>query len=156
YLTKPFSSIRRLVATVLAFLDERPSAAGAASPLDEIEEITVEPASSDSEPAAQTSFDQAQQSYEPAAPESYTSESERQRSDPPALELPEPDMHSTNDIEDLYSQSFAETVEMPHTIAERSRFNDGSADDELIETTYSEQPQLTVQPQLDERRVTEE
>src|SRR5262249_5528014 len=45
---------------------------------------------------------------------------------------------STVDIDQLYNQSFAETVEMPHTVAERAAFNDGSSDDALIETTFGE------------------
>jgi len=122
YLTKPFPSIRRLVATVTALLD---SVAKEDASVDE----TVQP-----------------------------------NNTPPTIPT-EPDVFSTNDIERLYSQSFAETVEMPHTVAERAvavgaegsetaAITDESAyDDELIETTAfsapveqetSEQP--TVEP----------
>jgi CheY-like chemotaxis protein len=148
YLTKPFSSIRRLVATVLAFLDEPPSTAEPASTLDEVEEITVEPTS----PESETMASQVQES----SMESQGSESTPTEHSSPVTGMPEPDMYATNDIEDLYTQSFAETVEMPHTIAERARLNDGSADDDLIETTYTEQAQQVLEPSPDEPRVTEE
>ncbi|HYJ92354.1 MAG TPA: response regulator [Pyrinomonadaceae bacterium] len=151
YLTKPFASIRRLVATVLAFLDERPAVAEATSSIDEVEEITVEPTISEregedyQEAEAQPETTDEPESTEQAFAEAQISESTL--SEPvmemSTAELPEPDMFATNDIENLYSQSFAETVEMPHTVAERMQYNDVSADDELIETTTYTEPQQT-------------
>src|SRR5262249_7168864 len=82
----------------------------------------------------------------PEIAERLAAESEEPELNVKASQTPEPDMYSTRDIETLYTQSFAETVEMPHTVAERARFSDGSADDELIETTYSE-PQQTAEAQ---------
>jgi len=111
YLTKPFSSIRRLVATVTALLD---SVAKEDTTVGETVQPTITPVGVAAEP-----------------------------------------VHVTNDIEQLYSQSFAETVEMPHTVAERAvaaaggvmeaerpAINDEAAfDDELIETTISQPAQ---------------
>ena len=157
YLTKPFSSIRRLVATVLAFLDEQTGTEQAVE-IDEVEEITVEPTVAEAEPVLteEAQFGQVFETEEPANAEIYSPEVETKPEPIGPQLLAEPDMRGTNDIEDLYTQSFAETVEMPHTIAERARFSDVSGDDELIETTYSERPQQVMPPQPEEQRITEE
>ena len=83
----------------------------------------------------------------------------RQNTSPGPALLPEPDMYATDDIENLISQSFVETVEMPYTVAERvmseisdqeakqssdqpttGRPDDVAFDDELIETTFTNEP----------------
>ena len=128
YLTKPFSSIRRLVATVTAMLDT-------AARTDEAVEETIEP-----------------NSIPPQSQQQSTATVQNQPG--PVMGVGEPDMLSATDIEALYSQSVAQTIEMPHTIAERlagqtdsptsetssghqtSSFNDVAFDDELIETTF--------------------
>ena len=138
YLTKPFASIRRLVATVTALLDT-------AARHDETAEETVEPNSVPPDaPGAVTSVD----TTTAAHPESQPG---------PALP-PEPDMYATDDIEHLIKQSFVETVEMPHTVAERmmseieaakaeqelsepaTARDEAAFDDELIETTFASEP----------------
>jgi len=98
YLTKPFASIRRLVATVLGLLEAKGPKADA--------ELV------------------ATQEPQPDIDHNITAANE-------------PDMTATDDIENLYSESFAETVEMPHTVAARFAIDDGSADDELIETKFT-------------------
>jgi CheY-like chemotaxis protein len=87
YLTKPFSSIRRLVATVTALLDKP-------GPV-------VHSNGDDVATVADTKLD-------------------------------EPDMASTSDIDRLYSESFVETVEMPHTIAEREIYGARDPDPETV------------------------
>jgi CheY-like chemotaxis protein len=128
YLTKPFSSIRRLVATVTALLDTVTRA-------DHTADETIEPNSTPPNPSEPASFQH--NSVEPHA-------------GPP---LPvEPDMLSTNDIENLYHQSVVETGEAaPGHITPRdvddsySKSDDGNKtslddvafDDELIEATFT-------------------
>jgi len=127
YLTKPFSSIRRLVATVTAMLDQ-------ATRVDEAVEETIEPNSIPPQVHSET----------PSSPKNGPG---------PVMNANEPDMLSTNDIENLYSQSIVESIEMPHTIAERlasesgpadsephgqtAKFTEPAFDDELIETTFT-------------------
>jgi CheY-like chemotaxis protein len=112
YLTKPFSSIRRLIATVLGLLEAK----------------NPKPEAAESSNAVETN-----QTVEAQTPAMAISSSST----------------STLDIDQLYNQSFAETVEMPHTVAEKAAFNDGSGDDELIETTFNAPEQQ--EPENDER-----
>src|ERR1041385_1041103 len=77
YLTKPFSSIRRLVATVLAFLDERPTIESS-EVIDEIEEITVEPTISEPE-VEETSFEQISDAKESVEAEIYSADAADER-----------------------------------------------------------------------------
>ncbi|HEY2866410.1 MAG TPA: response regulator [Pyrinomonadaceae bacterium] len=159
YLTKPFSSIRRLVATVLAFLDDQPATEEPHAPVDEqVQEISVEPQQEETletQPDESTISnaeyekietaqyaDQIAEEQTNAAPEL---QAERVIDAEPAAEAKteawpaaeEPNFTATNDIEDLYSESFAETVEMPHTLAERAGFSDVSSDDGLIEAQFT-------------------
>jgi CheY-like chemotaxis protein len=128
YLTKPFSSIRRLVATVTAMLDSVHRSDGAV-------EETIEP-------VAETAAEVIQAEQPVAGP-------------PPPVE---PDMLSTADIENLYSQSISDQgVSEPHVHYQSEHtHNDATAqhaveevkdsvpegldpaafDDGLIETTY--------------------
>jgi len=178
YLTKPFSSIRRLVATVLAFLDDQPATEESASQVDgQVQEISVEPqpeemvetlpdesvmptAEYDSSELVETDgqTDEVAQAPEPEAVPETARELVPESAEPVAV-AEEPNFHSTTDIEDLYSESFAATVEMPHTIAERARFSDVSSDDGLIEAQFTgpaaeEQTHEPVQ-QVDEEQVSE-
>ncbi|MEP7213709.1 MAG: response regulator [Acidobacteriota bacterium] len=53
------------------------------------------------------------------------------------LSAPRPDEPQTADIEDLYNQSFASTVEILNVEGDNSdKFADAGMDDEIIETTY--------------------
>ena len=47
----------------------------------------------------------------------------------------------TSDIDDLYHQSFGDTVEMPRAEPETEELVDAGMDDEIIETTYVSQPE---------------
>ena len=167
YLTKPFSSIRRLVATVLAFLDDQSETLEPQAPVDQqVQEISVEPPQEEpiETQADESTIPTAEYDNAEIAPE-VEAASEMSIAEEPALDehvgeavepenetlsgveptvgsqppiaLVEPDFKATTDIEDLYSQSFAETVEMPHTIAERARFSDVSSDDGLIEAQFT-------------------
>jgi CheY-like chemotaxis protein len=143
YLTKPFSSIRRLVATVTALLDSVVRQDAAA-------EETVEP-----------------NSVPPDATETVTDPAENEaagspESGPGPALPPEPDPYATDDIENLIQQSFVETVEMPHTVAERmmseiaeqkaaeqaaepaAARDEAAFDDELIETTFANEPDASL------------
>jgi CheY-like chemotaxis protein len=125
YLTKPFSSIRRLVATVTALLDT-------VTREDASVEETIEPNSVPPQSVVHESL--AVGHAEPG----------------PAAAQAEPDMLTTHDIENLYNQSLVETAEMPHSLVEQAmqgagdaeekaaaRIDDGAFDDELIETTHA-------------------
>jgi hypothetical protein len=116
FLTKPFQSIRQLIAQVAELLESSNS--------------------------LREEYDQ---EVKPAADEPWS--------------LPEPEEPQTADIEDLYNQSFAETVEIPagdysvqETQAESTdeEFADAGMDDEIIETTYihteAERPPSNVSP----------
>lgn len=147
YLTKPFASIRRLVATVTALLD-------VAAKHDTAAEQTVEP---NSEPP-HTDEPETESAAEPGS-EPVPIAVKSPETGPGPAPLPEPDMYATDDIENLISQSLVETVEMPHTVAERvmseisdqeakqssdqpttGRPDDVAFDDELIETTFANKP----------------
>jgi len=135
YLTKPFASIRRLVATVTALLDTVVRQDAAAD--ETVEPNSVPPNSNEAKPEVVWA--------PPSSPEQQ----------PGPVLPPEPDMYATDDIQSLINQSFVETVEMPHTVAERvmseiagengeqqndesgKSFDDAAFDDELIETTYT-------------------
>jgi twitching motility two-component system response regulator PilG len=106
YLTKPFSSIRKLVTTVFDLLNA-PKPAGEAST---------------------------------EAPD----ESKHQPEEP------------MSDIEVLYQESFAETLEMPADDSERGDFGDPALDDELIETTYKYEAEAESPAPVDETPSTEE
>ena len=160
YLTKPFSSIRRLVATVLAFLDDQPVTEAPHPPVDqEVQEISVEPpqdASAEMQPngsavpAVEYESGDVAPAAEPAVETAPVEDSEPSAEamsdawpeiDPDSPGVPtEPDFHTTNDIEELYSQSFAETIEMPRTVAEQVPFSDISSDDGLIEAQFTTNP----------------
>lgn len=88
---------------------------------------------------------------------------ENNRAAGPAAEepwsLPQPEEPQTADIEDLYNQSFAETVEIPaedfsgqegEAESTDEEFADAGMDDAIIETTYiqteAEQPPSSVSP----------
>jgi CheY-like chemotaxis protein len=151
YLTKPFSSIRRLVATVTALLDT-------VVRHDEAVEETFEP---NSVPPDVEEND-AEQVHRSAPPENQPG---------PSLP-PEPDPYATDDIENLIQQSFVETVEMPHTVAERmmneiaaarseenidvpaAARDEAAFDDELIETTYTSGSSEDREPAREEPPVT--
>ena len=138
YLTKPFSSIRRLVATVTALLDT-------AARHDEAAEETIEPNSVPPD-------------AEETGPETIATAAPPPQSQPGPTLPPEPNPYATDDIENLIQQSFVETVEMPHTVAERmmseiaaakaqeetretaSSRDEVAFDDELIETTFANEP----------------
>jgi CheY-like chemotaxis protein len=127
YLTKPFSSIRRLVATVTALLDTVVRA-------DETAHETVEPVDeTPRSPAAESAAPMPAPGSKP-------------------VEQEEPDMFSTSDIDHLYTESI---VEQPGTLentdsaykapaeagsviseASDARLDESAFDDELIETTY--------------------
>ena len=147
YLTKPFASIRRLVATVTALLD-------VAARHDTAAAETVEPNSVPPD-AAEPETGSAAEPEPETAPIAVQSP----ETGPGPTPLPEPDMYATDDIENLISQSLVETVEMPHTVAERvmseisdreakqpsdqqtnGRPDDVAFDDELIETTFANEP----------------
>ena len=139
YLTKPFASIRRLVATVTALLDTVVRHDAAAE--ETIEPNSVPPNADELKPEVATTA--------PHSPEH----------EPGPVLPPEPDMYATDDIQSLISQSFVETVEMPHTVAERvmneiatengehqsdepaTSHDDLAFDDELIETTFASEPE---------------
>ena len=126
YLTKPFSSIRRLVATVAALLDTVVRA-------DDTAHDTVEPESESSVPAEST--DDVHTLPEPGTQSNG---------------LEEPDVFSTSDIERLYTESVSDaddavqvseptdgsTESVDATTENRSVQDDQVFDDELIETTY--------------------
>lgn len=147
YLTKPFASIRRLVATVTALLD-------VAAKHDTAAEQTVEPNSVPPHAAEPETESAAEPGSEPVPIAVQSPET-----GPGPAPLPEPDMYATDDIENLISQSLVETVEMPYTVAERvmseisdqeakqssdqpttGRPDDVAFDDELIETTFTNEP----------------
>jgi CheY-like chemotaxis protein len=147
YLTKPFASIRRLVATVTALLD-------VAAKHDTAAAETVEPNSVSPHASGPETGSAAEPESEPAPIAVHAPENQ-----PGPTPLPEPDMYATDDIENLISQSLVETVEMPHTVAERvmseisdqeakqpsdqqtaGRPDDVAFDDELIETTFANEP----------------
>jgi CheY-like chemotaxis protein len=176
YLTKPFSSIRRLVATVLAFVDDQ----GTAEPIvdaDEVQEISVEPINvgeTHESPGLEQTAEQTESSSptpesgdqppdtEPSIDVSDAVEVSAQDNAVEPLEIqpgptpiPEPDPRATVDIEELYSQSFVETIEMPRAVAESVRFDDVSADDELIETTYTGSPSEAIGQQVDDAGASE-
>jgi len=128
YLTKPFSSIRRLVATVTALLDTVVRA-------DETAHDTVEPVNET--PTVETAAATA-----PALPEPGAKQPDVQ----------EPDMFSTSDIDHLYTKSVveqsgpvdvaahidngpAEAVATGDDVVD-GRQDESAFDDELIETTY--------------------
>ena len=176
YLTKPFASIRRLVATVTALLDT-------VTRHDSAAEETVEPNSvpphvpeSEAEPVAELeSESETSPAAEPESEPAPAVEQSPENAPGPSLP-PEPDMYATDDIENLISQSFVETVEMPHTVVERvlseissqkadqpsgqpaDRLDDVAFDDELIETTFANEPDGSIiqsQPVQDESPVDE-
>jgi CheY-like chemotaxis protein len=160
YLTKPFASIRRLVATVTALLDGAVKHDTAAEETVEPNSVLPDASDSDAEPVAEL---ESESQPAPAAELEPDSEPARtvaqspENAPGPSLP-PEPDMYATDDIENLISQSFVETVEMPHTVVERvlseissqkadqpseqpaSRTDDVAFDDELIETTFANEP----------------
>lgn len=117
HLTKPFQSIRQLVAKVSELMQETSTEAPESAMLPD-EETASDAFSVDIEPH-----------QEHADRPTHWSEA--------VVEEPE-----TQDIDHLYKDSFAQTVEIPHSEtfhAEASaaeRFADVGMDDEMIETTY--------------------
>jgi CheY-like chemotaxis protein len=178
YLTKPFASIRRLVATVTALLDTSTRHDSAAEETVEPNSVPPHVPESEAEPVAELESElEAAPSAEPQQqPESVPAVEQSPENAPGPSLPPEPDMYATDDIENLISQSFVETVEMPHTVVERvlseissqkadqpsdqpaSQPDDVAFDDELIETTFANEPDGSIiqsQPVQDESPVDE-
>jgi CheY-like chemotaxis protein len=55
-----------------------------------------------------------------------------------AISEPKSELPETSDIDNLYRQSFIETVEFSHTDDLDIEFNDDEIDDEMIQTSYAE------------------
>src|SRR5262249_40783854 len=112
---------RRLIATVLALLEAKNPKTEEPAPVETVENIErFEP-----------QFSSTVENIEMSEPRSSFSEQNLNAGGPSSKT-------STTDIDQLYNQSFVETVEMPHTIAERAAFDDVSSDDELIETKFGD------------------
>lgn len=106
FLTKPFQSIRELVARVTDLLGQD----------------TGMPASEANEPPMEVPAETTSEEPETDLLESY---------DPRGVEISE-----TADIEDLYQSSFADTVKIEDRGAPEPTLGDAGLDDELIEASY--------------------
>ncbi len=113
YLTKPFQSIRQLIAQVNELLD----ASGA---------VDAAPAAAPDESSAETLHHEA---FDEPAEDSR---------DLQQVEEVDPAVHTgpVDDIENLYSQSFSDESRSAPGSDVGSGFDDGGLDDEMIETSY--------------------
>jgi CheY-like chemotaxis protein len=172
FLTKPFSSIRQLVATVSNLLPEQP----VEMPTEQLPEP---------EEAASPDADTIPMGGSPTLemPAAHVEAAEIEPA--PILDVPTPDTESqtadfsaelTDDIESLYDQSLSATIEIPHPAADAElageteqtesveepvnepeletaqqpaafELGDPSMDDEMIETVYTIEPENLIEPE---------
>ncbi|CAN5606556.1 response regulator [soil metagenome] len=128
FLTKPFHSIRDLVARVFDLLGREAVAPPAP------EEITER----ESTPESDSTEEPAQKADQETTTESELADEPISTSEPEAVEQepPESFTRETDDIENLYRSSFAQTVEIEEFDTVDDLFGDAGLDDEMIEASY--------------------